>query len=204
MKPRIDELNNIYASFDAQTAGYRSQAACARGCTFCCTGAGSIDIVTLEGWSIREHVERMPRMRRTAIRKALARDMKKREAGSVSACPFLMKTASCMIYPLRPFACRRIHSRHTCSPSAPPQLHRRVMELSGQAITALQRLDENGYSGHISFILHMLDSPRFLATYLAGEFRPAEVMVFGQTHGIVINRMVAGPSGSPQPGELKR
>ena len=61
------------------------------------------------------------------------------------------------------------------------------------AIAALQRLDDNGYSGHLSYILHMLDAPRFLATYQAGDFKPEEVMAFGQSHQIVINRMVAGP-----------
>ena len=132
----------------------------------------------------------MPRPRRTGIRKALNRDMKQREAGRITACPFLMKNRSCMIYPDRPFACRRIYSLQPCSGDRPPLLSRRVMELAQKTITALQRLDENGYSGHISFVLHMLDAPRFLETYLAGDLKPAEVMAFGKTHRIAVNRMV--------------
>jgi len=48
----------------------------------------------------------------------------------------------------------------------------------------------NGYSGHLSYILHMLDTPRFMQTYLAGESKPEGVMAFGQSHRIVINKMV--------------
>ena len=33
---------------------------------------------------------------------------------------------------------------------------------------------------------------RFIKTDLAGESKPEEVMAFGKSHGIVINKMVAG------------
>ena len=67
------------------------------------------------------------------------------------------------------------------------------MTMAQKTIAALQRLDGKGYSGHLSYILHMLEAPRFLATYQAGDCKPEEVMAFGQSHQIVINRMVAGP-----------
>lgn len=184
------ELAGIYASFEAETAAYREGAACARGCAFCCVDAGSIDITTLEGLVIRETLGRMPRARQAAIRKALERDMKKREEGAGSACPFLAKNESCAIYEVRPFACRRIYSLHRCSAEKPPVLSRRVMDAGQRTITALQRLDANGYSGHLSFVLHMLEAPRFRETYLSGAFRPEEIMAFGKTHRIVIHRMV--------------
>ena len=104
--------------------------------------------------------------------------------------------AACMIYPARPFACRRITSLHRCTHDHPPLISRQVMAIAEEIIAALQRLDDNGYSGHLSFVLHMLDTPRFLATYLAGDFKPEEIMAFGKTHRIAINRMVANPSAS--------
>jgi len=64
------------------------------------------------------------------------------------------------------------------------------MALGQQTIRMLQQLDDNGYSGHLSYILHMLDTPAFLKAYLAGEYHPETVMAFGKTHGIVINRMM--------------
>jgi hypothetical protein len=120
----------------------------------------------------------------------LARDRKKSEAGKSSACPFLQKNKACMIYPVRPFACRRVYSLHVCTQENPPQLHRQVMERAAETVKALQRQDLNGYSGHLTYILHMLDAPRFMRTYLAGESKPEAVMTFGKSHQIVINKMV--------------
>jgi hypothetical protein len=63
------------------------------------------------------------------------------------------------------------------------------MELAEETIKDLRTLDPNGYSGHLSYILHMLSQERFLETYLAGKFEPQAVMAFGKTHRISINRM---------------
>lgn len=190
MQARIETLGEIYHAFDQESAPYRREAACGRGCAFCCTNAGRIDATTLEALRIRDHMATMPRPRRIDLQKALKRDLRKREAGKACPCPFLTKAKTCSIYDLRPFACRRIYSVHRCSADRPPMLSRRVMELAAASIVALQRLDANGYSGHLSFLLHLLDTPRVLATYRAGDFRPEEIVDFGRTHGITINKMV--------------
>jgi hypothetical protein len=51
----------------------------------------------------------------------------------------------------------------------------------------MQRLDRTGYSGHISFILHLLEKPGFRKLYLSGGFDPGKIAKFGKTHGLVIN-----------------
>lgn len=183
------KLKAIYQDFESQAAPHKSQAACQKGCAYCCSDSGTIDITTQEGLIIQSAMAAMPRSRLAAVKKALAKEMKKREAGHRSPCPFLMKNSVCMIYPVRPFACRRIYSQKKCSAQQPALLSRHVMAMGGQAIKALQQLDRNGYSGHISYILHMLDAPKFLETYRSGECRPEEIMAFGKTHGIFINRM---------------
>jgi Fe-S-cluster containining protein len=197
MQDRFAALEAIYESFEQETATFRSQAACARGCAYCCTDAGRIDATTLEGLRIRDRIAKLPRPRRLSLKKVLKRDMQKREAGAPSPCPFLMKTKACLIYPIRPFACRRIYSLQRCSGEQPPVLSRQVMAIADNTIAALQHLDANGYSGHLAFILHMLEAPRFLAVYRAGEFRPEEIMAFGKSHRIVINKMAVNPSASP-------
>jgi Fe-S-cluster containining protein len=192
MRNKLEKLAQIYDRFSEETNGFLSNAACDKGCAFCCTQAGSIDITTLEGLQIRGAINRMPRRRQTETKKALAKEIKKREAGNVVACPFLQKNKTCMIYAVRPFACRRIYSLHRCSPENPPRLSRHYMAVAQETLKTLQRLDEHGYSGHISYILHMLDASRFLETYLDGEFKPEEIMTFGKTHRIFINQIVAG------------
>ncbi len=64
------------------------------------------------------------------------------------------------------------------------------MTMGDAAIRALQQLDDCGYSDHLSYILHMLDTPAFFKAYLAGEYHPEGIMAFGKTHGNVINRLV--------------
>jgi Fe-S-cluster containining protein len=196
MRTKKNRLQAIYAGFETQAADYKQAAACKKGCAFCCTDAGSIHVTTLEGLAIRECVDALPRSRQVVLKKALAADMKRRERGKSSPCPFLMKNRACAIYAVRPFACRRIYSLKTCSRKQHPVISRRVMDLGDAAIRQLQELDDAGYSGHLSYILHMLDVPAFANTYLAGDYRPEEIMQFGKSHGIVINRLAGqrGPS----------
>jgi len=192
MEEKINQLERIYQGFEEEAAPYKQNAACEKGCAFCCTDAGSIHITTLEGIVIRETIRKLPRSRQILLEKQLAKDKKKRENAQRSACPFLMKNNACMIYAVRPFACRRIYSLKTCGLRQMPLLSRQVMEMGAKAIRDLQLLDDNGYSGHISYIIHMLDAPKFLSAYLANAYKPEEVMTFGKTHGIVINRLVTG------------
>ena len=194
MRSKIAQLSKIYHEFEKSAAPFKTSAACRRGCAYCCTDAGRIDITTLEGLAIRDVIGNFPRARQQLVKKALTADLKRHEKGQNSPCPLLMKSRACMIYAARPFACRRIYSLKTCDQNQPPVLHRRVMDLGAQTIQALQQLDHSGYSGHLSFILHMLEAPEFLCTYQAGEFAPREMLNFGRAHNIVINRMAApGP-----------
>jgi len=192
MKDKRLRLNEIYDAYEAMVVSYKKVAACERGCAFCCTDAGSIDITTLEGMAIRDEMVRLPRSRRIGLKKSLATDMKRRLAGKPSPCPFLMKNRGCGIYTVRPFSCRRIYSMHRCSREAPPVVSRRAMAAAANSIGTLQRLDDTGYSGHLSIVLFMLEQPRFLETYCSGAFRPEEIAAFGKSHGIVINRVAAG------------
>ncbi len=192
MENRQSQLLKIYMDFENAVKGYKADAACKKGCAYCCTDAGVIDITTLEGLVIQNRMAALPKSQSKPVAKELQKDMKKREQGRISACPFLMKNKACMIYDVRPFACRRIYSLQACSKENPPIIHRQVMDRAGQSIATLQRLDDNGYSGHISYILYMLETPRFASVYLAGEFKPEEIADFGKTHKIVINRSTAG------------
>ena len=191
MEEKLEQVPAIYAAFETDVASYKTDAACKKGCAFCCMHPGSIDITTLEGLAIRTEIMRLPRSLQVKLRKVLKRDMQKRETGRSNPCPFLMQNLACRIYAQRPFACRRVYSLHTCNAECPPMLHRAVMQTAAETIRRLQLLDDTGYSGHLSFILFMLAESKFLETYLAGDHRPAEIMHFGKSHRIIINRMVS-------------
>ena len=189
MDEKLTQISEIYDVFETAVAAYKTDAACRKGCAYCCTDAGSIDITTLEGLAMRAEIQRLARPLQLKIKKAQNRDMQKREHGRPNPCPFLMKNRSCIIYTHRPFSCRRIYSLHICSRERPPMLHRAVMKTAAESIRRLQLLDDTGYSGHLSFILSLLDTPKFFETYLAGDYCPEEIMRFGKAHRIIINRM---------------
>lgn len=190
MEEKIPALKDIYEAFAKKANESKREQACEKGCGFCCKEAGSIDITTLEGLAIRNAMKALPRSRQKTLTKLFQQEIKKREKGVVTPCPFLMKNSACMIYEDRPFSCRRIYSTHVCTRENPPMVSRQVMEDAADTIKALQELDITGYSGHMSYILYMLSTPPFLDTYLKGGCKPEEIMVFGKSHKIVINKMV--------------
>jgi len=190
MKEKIPGLKEIYGSFEEKTLTLKQGQACTRGCGFCCKEAGSIDITTLEGLKIRKTMEKMPKARQKTLTRLFRQEIKQREKKEVVPCPFLMKNNACMIYEVRPFSCRRIYSAHVCSKENPPMVSAKVMALADDAIKDLQTLDRTGYSGHLSYILYMLSVPGFSETYLKGDFKPEEIMDFGKSHGIIINKMM--------------
>ena len=204
MKEKIPILNDIYSRFEAKTLAYKTDAACEKGCGYCCKEAGRIDITTLEGLVIRKAMEGFERSRQKNLTKLFQQEIRKREKKVVAACPFLMKNNACMIYDVRPFSCRRIYSTHVCSRENPPRVNRQVMEAAGQSIKELQQLDITGYSGHLSFILYMLSTPAFLDTYIEGKFRPEEIMEFGKTHNIAINKTILTGTSNHKEGPCPR
>lgn len=198
MKDKLQKLKIIYNDFEQKENEFKIERACTKGCGFCCKEAGSIDITTLEGLAIRKSMENLPRSRQKTLTKSFQKEIRQREKGIVVTCPFLMKNNACMIYETRPFSCRRIYSTHVCSRDNPPVVSRRTMEAADESIKALQKLDQTGYSGHLSYILYMLSTPNFMATYLAGDFKPEEIMVFGKSHKIVINQIMVSKHLQPE------
>lgn len=183
------ELFTVYERFGQESAPFRLQAFCKAGCSFCCTFMGNIDILTLEGLVILEHIRGLPKESREPLRKKIAENMTLKENGQKPPCPFLDKNNRCLIYRVRPFSCRQLYSVRECGSSGGPMTHRQAVEASRSAVRELQRLDDTGYSGHISYVLHLLEDSSFRRLYQSGGFAPEKVMKFGKAHGLIINRL---------------
>jgi hypothetical protein len=69
-------------------------------------------------------------------------------------------------------------------------VHRQAVALSRKTVREIQQLDDTGYSGHMSFVLQLLNDHRFKETYLSGGFDPGQIVDFGQSRGMIINRFV--------------
>jgi Fe-S-cluster containining protein len=183
------QLRDIYEDFERKANPFKKGAVCKIGCAFCCTHFGNVDIITLEGLIIHEWIDGLNGKERSNIRKKLTQNRKKNTNGAISRCPFLKTDNTCRIYNLRPFSCRQLYSLKECIQG--PTVHRQAVELAELTTKRLQQLDTTGYSGHISYILYLLDKPVFRKLYMSGGFNPREIMSFGKKHGIIINCMVS-------------
>jgi hypothetical protein len=189
-KAKRENLQRLYELFDTSAYAYKKHAICKIGCTYCCTDAGKIDILTIEGLVIRERLNSMHKPVRKALKKKITQDKHTRENKKIASCPFLKKDNTCLIYDIRPFSCRQLYSIQECRGRG-PTIHRQVSELAKDTVRKMQRLDHTGYSGHISFILDLLNQTDFRRLYLSGGFDPSKIIVFGKAHEIIINAIVS-------------
>lgn len=181
-------LKAIYERFERDAQAFKKEAICKIGCTYCCTDVGNVDINTLEGLIIRERIKTFPPPLKGQIQKKLAQNKRAKEKQDIAPCPFLKEDDTCLIYEVRPFSCRQLYSVRECR-NRGPTVHRQAVALAKKAVREMQQLDDTGYSGHLSFILYLLDRPAFRKLYLAGGFDPQGIMKFGKAHGIIINRL---------------
>ena len=179
-------LREIYNRFETEVREYKKSAVCKPGCAYCCIHFGSVDIITLEGVIIRQHVNSFAKPLKSRLKKKIAQNRKLKEKQKIAQCPFLRKDQTCLIYDIRPFSCRQLYSLRECN-GCGPTVHRQAVDLAQNTVKKLQHLDHTGYSGHISFILHLFDKPEFRKLYMAGGFDPGQIMEFGKSHGIIIN-----------------
>jgi Fe-S-cluster containining protein len=179
-------LKEIYDNFETEVKKYKESAVCRPGCAFCCIHFGSVDITSLEGLIIRERVNGFAKPLKNRIKKKISQNKKLKENQKSAECPFLKEDKTCLIYDSRPFSCRQLYSLRECDGKG-PTVHRQAVDLAQKTVKKLQQLDSNGYSGHISFILHLLDKKDFRDFYLAGGFSPSQIMGYGKTHDIIIN-----------------
>ena len=187
LEEKNERLKEIYERFESDASEFKKHAICKTGCTYCCTDAGNVDIITLEGVIIRERVNSLPQPLKGRVKKKIAQNKLEKEKGKIARCPFLKEDDTCLIYDIRPFSCRQLYSIRECSGRG-PTVHRQSTELAREAVKEIQRLDDTGYSGHISFILYLLDMPGFRKLYLSGGFDPGKIAKFGKPHRLVINR----------------
>jgi hypothetical protein len=179
----------IYRAFEEAVGDMKTLAVCGVGCNFCCTRMGKIDITTLEGLVILERLEDMNGEASNELLRKSERNRREKEKGTTSPCPFQDSAGACLVYDVRPFSCRQLYSLRKCDRGG-PLIHRQAVETAEKTVRKIQGLDDSGYSGHLSFILHLLGLPEFRKLYLAGGFDPAKIANFGKIHGIIINRHV--------------
>jgi hypothetical protein len=187
LKEKKKRLKDVYARYEADALPFKKDAICQIGCTYCCTDVGNVDTTTLEGLIIWERLNTLPRPLRRRIQKKIVQNRQEKEQTRIAPCPFLTDDDTCLVYDIRPFSCRQLYSLKEC-PGRGPTVHRQAVDMADATVRALQRLDDTGYSGHLSFVLHLFERAQFKKLYLSGGFDPGKIASFGKSHGLIINR----------------
>jgi len=187
---RLDEKKEqlvvLYEEFEREIAPFRVQAVCIKGCADCCIQVGTVAATTLEGVAIREYVEGWSHPAREAVQRRLRMNRREKLAQVFVRCAFLDEEQACTVYPVRPFSCRRLYSVKTCGEQG-PVVHRAAMAVASHTIEALQDLDPAGCSGHLSFILHLLDKKEFRRAYLQGMWNPGTFQKLVERYQVTVH-----------------
>jgi Fe-S-cluster containining protein len=181
-----EQLVALYEEFEREITRFRAQAVCIKGCADCCIQVGTVAATTLEGMVIREYLEGWSRQSRETVRRRLRINRSEKLTKVFARCAFLDEEQACTVYPVRPFSCRRLYSVKTCGEQG-PVIHRRAMALASRTIAALRDLDPAGCSGHLSFVLHLLDNKEFRRAYLQGLWDPGRLQELVERYQLTVH-----------------
>lgn len=190
------KLFELYEKFEREAASYKAQAVCTKGCAYCCIEVGSVGTTTLEGLVILEYLKAWSRQEIIEIKRRLRQNRNEKQSRLLVRCVFLDEDHCCLIYPVRPFSCRRLYSVRKCDGKG-PVIHRQALALARQTEREIQRLDPWGCSGHISFILHLLEKKPLRRSYLRGDWDPANLRTLLERYELVLHR------GSPAMSKVR-
>jgi uncharacterized protein len=177
----------LYDQYERLVELFKEQAVCARGCASCCINVGNVGATTLEGLIIVEYLQGWDHQAIKKINRSLRENRSEKLNRVLVRCPFLDEEASCRIYAVRPFSCRRLYSVKKCDGQG-AVVHRQTVVLGQKAEKELQELDPEGCSGHLSFVLHLLEKKPFRRGYLEGSWNLEEFRDIIERYGLVVHR----------------
>lgn len=188
---RRQHLFALYEVFEREAEPYKREAVCVRGCASCCIHVGSVDCTTLEGMVIRSYLRSLSPATRKELNRRLRDNRAEKATHRFARCAFLDEDRSCRIYSVRPFSCRQLYSLRKCGESG-PIVHRAANQMVERTIEGLRMLDPHGLSGHVSFVLHLLEKDGFRRSYLKGTWKP-------ETHADLMRRYKLTPNTTDGP-----
>ena len=183
-KQRLVEL---YENYERLVEPFKSQAVCEKGCASCCIDVGSVGATTLEALIILEHLQGWDQPARLEIDRSLRENRHDKVNSVLVRCAFLDEEQSCRIYSVRPFSCRRLYSVRKCDGQG-AVVHRQAVVLGQKIEKELQSLDSDGCSGHLSFILYLLEDESFRRGYLKGNWQVEDFKEIIERYEMVVHR----------------
>ena len=177
----------LYEQYERLVEPFKEQAVCEKGCASCCIDVGNVGATTLEGLIILEYLQGWDHQAIEEINRSLRENQREKLNSVLVRCPFLDEEARCRIYAVRPFSCRRLYSVKKCDGQG-AVVHRQSVVLGQNMEKELQELDPEGCSGHLSFILDLLQKEPFRRGYLKGSWNLKDFRDIIERYGLVVHR----------------
>ena len=187
LKEKKTKVSELYDKYEHLAQPFMSQAVCEKGCASCCIDVGSVGATTLEGLIIREHIQGWDRKTLKDINRVLRENRNDKLNQVFARCAFLDQEESCRIYAVRPFSCRRLYSLRKCDGQG-AVVHRQAVALGQKIEKELQDLDPDGCSGHLSFILHLLEQNGFRQGYLRKNWSAEKFKDIIERYELMVHR----------------
>ena len=181
------EVFNLYDKYERLVQPYKTQAVCEKGCASCCIDVGSVGATTLEGLIILDYIQGWDRQALKDINRNLGENRNDKLSQVFTRCAFLDQEQSCRIYAVRPFSCRRLYSVRQCDGQG-AVVHRQAVMLGQKIEKELQELDLDGCSGHLSFILHLLEKNGFRQGYLRENWSTEKFKDLIERYELVVHK----------------
>ena len=181
------QIFELYEKYERLVEPFKAQAVCEKGCASCCIDVGTVGATTLEVLLILEHLQGWGQSARLEINRCLRENRNDKVDSVLVRCAFLDEEQSCRIYSVRPFSCRRLYSLRKCDGQG-AVVHRQTVSLGQRIEKELQNLDPGGCSGHLSFILHLLEKETFRLSYLKGGWKVDDFTDIIEGYGLVIHK----------------
>jgi hypothetical protein len=188
-----EQVFALYGKFERLVQPCKEQAVCEKGCASCCIDVGNVGATTLEGMIILEYLQSWDHQAIEVLNRSLKVNRSEKLNSALVRCAFLDEEASCRIYAVRPFSCRRLYSVKRCDGQG-AVVHRQAFVLGQKAEKELQELDSEGCSGHLSFILHLLANETFRRDYVQGRWRLKDFRAIIERYELVVH--TGGPIGT--------
>jgi hypothetical protein len=187
LKEKKTNVYELYEKYERLVEPYKSQAVCEKGCASCCIDVGSVGATTLEGLIILEYIQGWDRQALKEMNRNLRENRNDKLSQVFTRCAFLDQEQSCRIYAVRPFSCRRLYSVRKCDGQG-AVVHRQAAVLGQKIEKELQKLDPDGCSGHLSFILHLLEKNGFRQGYLRENWSAEKFKDIIERYELVVHK----------------
>lgn len=187
LKEKKTRVYELYDEYERLVEPFKEHAVCEKGCASCCIDVGNVGATTLEGLIILEYLQGWDDQAIEEINRRLRENRSEKLNSILVRCPFLDEEKSCRIYIVRPFSCRRLYSVKKCDGQG-AVVHRPAVALGQKVEKELQKLDTEGCSGHLSFILHLLEKKRFRQSYLKGSWNVEDFRDIIERYKLVVHK----------------